>query len=288
MNTDYNLYKIFLYLFEEKSISKTANKLYVSQPAISYSLKELEKQLGYTLFTRNSKGIEPTNEAKELYGYISTAFHILDDAEEHIKSINNLDVGHIRIGVSTYLGSSYVCKFIDSFHKLYPGIQFDIITKSSEEMIEMLQTRKLDVVLDISNIYSQNNISKVNLEQLDTSFVYHRSNVIDTKYFYSNSFILPSIESLIRLKLNDYLEKDNISITSLIDSNSLDNILELTKKGLGIGYLPNIAISSLIDKDDFVIMDKELPKIDVNLIYIEDFLSTVVLKFIDLLSERHI
>ena len=42
MNTDYNLYKIFLYLYEEKSISKTANKLYVSQPAISYSLKELE------------------------------------------------------------------------------------------------------------------------------------------------------------------------------------------------------------------------------------------------------
>ena len=73
MNTDYNLYKIFLYLYEEKSISKTANKLYVSQPAISYSLKELEKQLGYTLFYRNSKGIEPTMEAKELYNYISTA-----------------------------------------------------------------------------------------------------------------------------------------------------------------------------------------------------------------------
>ena len=55
MNTDYNLYKIFLYLYEEKSISKTAAKLYVSQPAISYSLKELENQLGYTLFYRNSK-----------------------------------------------------------------------------------------------------------------------------------------------------------------------------------------------------------------------------------------
>ena len=90
MNTDYNLYKIFLYLYEEKSISRTASKLYVSQPAISYSLKELENQLGYTLFYRNSKGIEPTLEAKELYGYISTAFNILNDAEEHIKNLNQL------------------------------------------------------------------------------------------------------------------------------------------------------------------------------------------------------
>ena len=70
MNTDYNLYKIFLTLYEQKSISKTASLLYVSQPAVSYNLKELESQLGYTLFYRNSKGIEPTMEANELYSYI--------------------------------------------------------------------------------------------------------------------------------------------------------------------------------------------------------------------------
>ena len=69
-NRDFNLYKIFLTLYDLKSISKTANKLYVSQPAISYSLKELESQLGYSLFYRNSKGIVPTIEAIELYSYI--------------------------------------------------------------------------------------------------------------------------------------------------------------------------------------------------------------------------
>ena len=103
MNIDYNLYRIFLYLYEEKSISKTANKLYVSQPAISYSLKELEQQLGYTLFYRNSKGIEPTIEAKELYGYLSCAFNIIKNAEEHITNLNHLEKGTIHIGVRSYL-----------------------------------------------------------------------------------------------------------------------------------------------------------------------------------------
>ena len=69
-NIDYNLYKIFIHLYEQKSISKVAMTLYVSQPAVSYSLKELENQLGYSLFFRNSKGIEPTVEANELYSYI--------------------------------------------------------------------------------------------------------------------------------------------------------------------------------------------------------------------------
>ena len=117
MNTDYNLYKIFLYLYEEKSISKTANRLYVSQPAISYSLKELEGQLGYTLFYRNSKGIEPTLEAKELYSYISTAFNILQDAEEHIKNLNNLNIGCIRIGTPSHIGVFYLSNYIAE--KLY-------------------------------------------------------------------------------------------------------------------------------------------------------------------------
>ena len=108
MNIDYNLYKIFLYLYEEKSISKTANKLYVSQPAISYSLKELEQQLGYTLFYRNSKGIEPTIEAKELYGYLSCAFNIIKNAEEHITNLNHLTKGTIHVGVRSYLLVSFL------------------------------------------------------------------------------------------------------------------------------------------------------------------------------------
>ena len=91
-NRDFNLYKIFLTLYELKSISKTANKLYVSQPAISYSLKELEAQLGYNLFYRNSKGIEPTMEANELYSYISTAFNIIKSGEEHINNLNSLNI----------------------------------------------------------------------------------------------------------------------------------------------------------------------------------------------------
>ena len=177
MNIDYNLYKIFLYLFEEKSISKTAAKLYVSQPAISYSLKELESQLGYTLFYRNSKGIEPTNEAKELYSYVSTAFNIFKDAEEHIKNLNDLNIGCIRIGTPSHIGVSYLSSYIAEFRKLYPGIKFEIISKSTKDMVEMLETRKLDFIVDTLPIDSKKKVTKITVAKLKNCFAYNKNSM---------------------------------------------------------------------------------------------------------------
>ena len=174
MNTDYNLYKIFLYLYEEKSISKTANRLYVSQPAISYSLKELENQLGYTLFYRNSKGIEPTQEANELYGYISTAFSILNDAEEHLKNLNDLNIGDIRIGVPSYVAMFYLSKYIVEFRKIFPGVKFELVSKTTESMVTMLEQRQLDLIIAPLPINSKKNVTKITLSKLTNCFAYNK------------------------------------------------------------------------------------------------------------------
>ena len=207
MNTDYNLYKIFLYLFEEKSISKTANKLYVSQPAISYSLKELESQLGYTLFYRNSKGIEPTVEAKELYNYISTAFNILQNAEERLKNLNDLKVGSIKIGItSSYIGFFYLANYIFNFRKLFPGVKFEFIHKSSSDLVEMLERRRLDIIIDVMPIANKKNISKISLSKLHTCFCYNRDFFKDISIkrmedLLKYPLILPNSLSLILQKL---------------------------------------------------------------------------------------
>ena len=65
-NVDLNLYNIFLKVYELKNISKAADALYVSQPSISYNIKELERQLGCALFIRKQKGVEPTIEEDKL------------------------------------------------------------------------------------------------------------------------------------------------------------------------------------------------------------------------------
>ncbi len=290
MNIDYNLYKIFLYLYEEKSISKTATKLYVSQPAVSYSLKELETQLGYKLFYRNSKGIEPTEEAKELYTYVSTAFNIFNDAEEHLKNLNNLNIGCIKIGLPSELSISYLSEYIVDFRNKYPGIKFEIISSSSSNMLEMLETRKLDLIFDYLPVDTKRNISKITLTKLNNCFVYNKkvlgnlniNEICDLKNY---SLLLPTKTLTTRKKLNEYLESQNINLIPTIESNNFETLFELVKNGLGIGYFIEDEIKNKIETDDYEIIEfKDLPSVDVCSIYIEEFLTTASKKFIESLK----
>ena len=291
MNTDYNLYKIFLYLYEEKSISKTAAKLYVSQPAISYSLKELENQLGYTLFYRNSKGIEPTLEAKELYSYISTAFNILNDAEEHIKNLNSLNIGCIRIGTPSHIGIFFLSSFIADFRKIYPGIKFEIICKSTTDMVEMLESRKLDIIVDTLPIYSKKNVTKVTLSKLYNCFAYNKNimkdvdvkKVEDLKNY---PLILPSATASIRLKLDEYMESQNTKLLPIIESWTTELMIEMVRRGVGIGYFVKNVIDTQDDRENFEVItfDNNLPAVDVCCVYIDDFLTSATNKFIEMLT----
>lgn len=293
MNIDYNLYKIFLYLFEEKSISKTAAKLYVSQPAISYSLKELESQLGYTLFYRNSKGIEPTNEAKELYSYVSTAFNIFKDAEEHIKNLNDLNIGCIRIGTPSHIGVSYLSSYIAEFRKLYPGIKFEIISKSTKDMVEMLETRKLDFIVDTLPIDSKKKVTKITVAKLKNCFAYNKNSMknvtIETeKDLQKYPLVLPSVTSSIRFKLDEYMESKNINLSPTVESWTNEMMVELVKKGIGIGYFIKNLIISQNDSDNFEIIefDDNLPDVDICCVYIDDFLTAASSKFVELLTNK--
>lgn len=290
MNTDYNLYKIFLYLYEEKSISKTANKLYVSQPAISYSLKELENQLGYTLFYRNSKGIEPTTEAKELYGYISTAFNILNDAEEHIKNLNDLNIGTIRIGTISHIFVFYLSKYIEEFRKLYPGINFEIVCKSTADMVEMLETRKLDVIVDTLPINNKREVTKITLSKLHNCFAYDKRvlkdvDIKNVKDLAKYPIILPNASASIRLKLDEYMESNNVKLIPVLESWANEIILDMVRRGVGIGYFVQDVIETLPDKDNFEILtfNDDLPPIDICCVYINEFLPTAARKFVELL-----
>ena len=290
MNTDYNLYKIFLYLYEEKSISKTAAKLYVSQPAISYSLKELENQLGYTLFYRNSKGIEPTLEAKELYSYISTAFNILNDAEEHIKNLNSLNIGCIRIGTPSHIGVFYLSNYIADFRKIYPGIRFDIVCKSTSDMVEMLETRKLDLIVDTLPINSKKPVTKVTLSKLQNCFAYNKNimkdiNIKKVEDLKNYPLVLPSATSSIRLKLDEFMESQNTKLIPVLESWTTEIMIEMVREGVGIGYFVKNVIDTQSDKDDFAVItfDNQLPAVDVCCVFVDDFLTSATRKFVDLL-----
>lgn len=291
-NRDYNLYKIFLSLYELKSISKTANKLYVSQPAISYSLKELESQLGYSLFYRNSKGIEPTIESIELYSYISSAFNIIKNGEEHIKNLNTLDVGEIKIGAPSHIAIFYLSNFIAQFRKKYPGVKFEIISKSTNDLVTMLENRTINLIVDTLPININNKYAKkVFLTTIKNCFAYRKNSkftIKSPKDLEKYPLILPSATLPIRTKLDEYMDKLDIKLTPAIESWATEFMIEMVRENSGIGYFLENVISTQTDKNNFEIINfnDTLPKVDVCAVYLNDFESPVLTKFIDFLNKK--
>lgn len=291
---DYNLYKIFLTLYEQKSISKTADKLFVSQPAISYSLRELESQLGYDLFYRRAKGIEPTLEAKELYSYISTAFNIIKEGENHIDNLNNLNIGVIKIGVPSHIAVYFLSKYVSNFRKIFSGIKFEFISKSTAEMVQMLEERKIDLIIDTLPIKINNKyVEKIFLSNLQIGFVYNKRihpeykiNCIKdiTKY----PLLLPSATSSIRTKLDEFMEENDIKLNPVIESWTTELLLEYVKNGLGIGYIIKNVLDTLANTNEFEVVsfNDKLPSLEVCAIYLKEFESAALKKFVDFISNE--
>ena len=293
-NRDLNLYRIFLTLYEQKSISKTASKLYVSQPAISYSLKELESQLGYNLFYRNSKGIEPTIEAKELYSYISAAFNMIKNGEEHIMNLNSLDVGEIKIGAHSHIATFYLMPFIIEFRKKYPNVKFEIISVHTQELIERLESRKIDIIIGALPININNkSAEKKILTKFKNCFVYKKDSFKDIKLekpedLVNYPLILPSHTSSIRVKLDEYMEQRNIKLDPVVESWTTGFMIEMVKNGAGIGYFVENAVEQQPDKEKYEIVnfDDTLPTMDICAVYLGDFVIPVLRRFVEFLEEN--
>ena len=293
-NIDLNLYKVFLKVYELKNLSKASETLYVSQPSISHSIKELENQLGIKLFYRNSKGVEPTSEAKNLYYYIANAFNTIESGEKMLTDFSDLKSGTIKIGVPTYIGTCFLAQYIENFNRMYPGIKFEIVNLSTSNMIYMLETRNLDLIIDSLPIVSNRfKLDICDLVDLDNCFVaskkyfgYLKKNIKITDLD-KLPFIIPNPTSSIRRELDKYLSKFNVKINSVVDVWTTEIMLDFVKRGMGVGYFIKNSVQDLIEHDDFICFDFDntLPKLKVSIAYISEFQTYASKEFINYLKE---
>lgn len=147
MISNLNNYVIFYTVSKAGNISKAANQLYISQPAISKSISKLEAELGTALFARSSKGVTLTEEGQVLYEYVERAFDSLNMGEENLKNYKELGIGHIRIGVSTSLCKHILLDYLKDFIKENPNIKFSIDCHSTLNTIKLLKNDDIDIGL---------------------------------------------------------------------------------------------------------------------------------------------
>lgn len=145
MSVKLESYRVFKEVAEMGNITAAAQALYISQSAVSQSIKQLENDLQTRLFSRNSRGVTLTAEGKMLYEYVRSAMGLLETGEAKLSQTRELQMGQLVIGASDTVTSQFLLPYLDSFHKEHPAIHIQIISGRSHKVLGLLRSGKVDI-----------------------------------------------------------------------------------------------------------------------------------------------
>lgn len=243
MNINFEYYKIFYNVAKNKNITKTANDLMISQPAVSKCIKNLETQIGCSLFVRNKFGVSLTEEGITLYNEIKNAIEIIENAENKIDEIINLESGCLNIGISNTLTQKYLLPYIKKFNKKYPKVKINIHTGTSYDYINKARNGLLDFIIINLPFNVPNDFEKKELIKIHDCFVANenfanlRNKKLKLEDLNKYPLILLAKGSNGRYFLDEYCLKHGINLNSKFELASYSLVSEFIKSGIGIGLL---------------------------------------------------
>ena len=140
------LYRVFYTVAKCGSLTRAADELFISQPAVSQAIKQLEGQLGVSLFNRTHRGMELSEQSgKQIFPIVERALRELDEAENKLKEMNTTATGTIRISASDTIFSYALIDKIAEYHEKYPEVKLNLINCITTETLELLKNNRCDV-----------------------------------------------------------------------------------------------------------------------------------------------
>lgn len=298
MNIDLNAYKTFYLVAKYKSFTKASQELFISQPAVTQTIKKLEDQLNIELFNRSANGkITLTAAGEVVYYYAEKIFNLAVANKTVVEQARDASFEVINIGVPTHIGSFYLVKYLKMFNEKYPNVKFNIINKKSDEMIIMLKKRELDVVIDTNmNDFRDDLISTIKILDLDSCFVCSekykniaRKEKIELNELMKYPLILPG-ETTSNRKMIDYKFKEKgITLKPLIEANSSSISRQLIIEGIGIGWMIKEFVQEDIDKHILYELNVNFEQVltPVSIAYNKKFNHDIIKEFIKIFKQNN-
>ena len=241
-----DLYRVFYTVAKSGSLTRAAEELYISQPAVSRSIKQLETQLGVTLFTRTHRGmVLSAKGGKVIFPEVERALGLLEEAENRILEMNNLATGTIRIGASDTIFEYFLADKIAEFHERFPSVKIELMADFTPDTIEKLKSDKCDVAFVNLPITADSDLKLYgNCMRLNDIFIAGEKysslseKPISLSALKKYPLILMDENTIARRSLNNFLSSVGVSFTPSIEVGSWDLMKRLVSKGMGIGVIP--------------------------------------------------
>ena len=253
--------KYFVKSAEYLNFSVAAKHLYITQSTLSQQIKQLEFELGFELFLRNSRHISLTEAGEEFLPFARKTILDAEDAVQRLYDLQHVKVGTLRVGV-TYSLSTVLTEGLISFMKEFPGIKLEVYYKTVDELLTLLRERKVDFVLSYKPLYEATDIEAMPLFENTLALVvskehpFAKRDRIKLNDLAGLPLILPSKGLQARMMLDRLIEGNNITLTSKLELNETNILLQMVATGT---YATILSTSALFGKTRFKVIPIDEP-----------------------------
>lgn len=253
-----NIYQLttFVTVMSEGSMTAAADKLYLTQPAVSQQIRNLEEDLGVELLVRGVRSIKATPQGEVLYEYAKKIIHLTQQAEIAIKSIGNQMRGQLRIGSLNSIGLHLMSPIVGRLMRHNPDLQIKIDYERGEELIKGFKKSVYDVLIipDVRTEFStelegceQKFLAKEEMWLVGTSKDEKMPQQITTKNLGDFPLVnfteeFPNFNK----QLSEKLDGQGVKYSSIFESANVGTLKRVIEAGLGWGFLPAHSIKKQV------------------------------------------
>ena len=277
-NINLEYYKVFYEVAKHGNITKASQSLFISQPAITQTIKKLETKLGTTLFIRSKQGITLTDIGNQVFKHVNSAILEFGVIEDLIKNNQLLLSGNLKIGCSTNLAKKILSNPILNFSKEFPNIVITQNDSIQHTMLKQLEFGELDICFTQKN----NEITTMDFVKIfDDEFVF----VYSPTQIHSKNCILQANGSFNRKIFDEYI-KNNIDFDQITQIAGYNLAIDLAIQGFGYAFVPKYLATDYITENKLSILQNNIntPSIEYGYYYNKNNLTKITQKFIEFIK----
>lgn len=234
-------FKVFYYTAKCGSVTGAAALLSISQPAVSQSIKQLEKSLGVTLFGRVSRGVKLTAEGELLYSYVAGGYEQIEQGVEKVRQMRNMELGEVHIGASDMTLQFYLLPFLEKFHEQYPDIKVIVSNGPTPETLAALREGRIDFGVVSTPFEEAEDVTAVPVREIEDVFVAgrrfisYKNKTLDFQELERLPLIFLEGNTSTRSYMDDYLADNGVVLRPEFELATSDMIVQFALRSLGIG-----------------------------------------------------
>lgn len=291
MDINYELYKVFYHVANTLSFSEASKQLFISQSAVSQSIKVLEKKLNQPLFIRSTKRVQLTPEGEILLKHIEPAMNLIKQGENQLLEANTLNGGQLRIGASDTICRYYLVPYLKEFHRKYPNVHIKVTNQTSIACAKLLDSGQVD--FSITN-YPNSGLSNTQNVRIihefydvfvaNEEYAVLKGKKISLKELQSYPILMLDRKSTTSEFLHSMFQRHQLDLVPEIELSSNDLLIDLARIGLGIAFVPNYCIPENDPHLFMVNLEEKLPARQMVVAYNENVpLSQAAKQFMEML-----